>query len=352
MGLGPSGQELEWQYQHEDDTRVPGLIATCISTGIASVIILALRFVSRRLQYGKLRLETSDWLFLVAWVFFVTIDVACGIGSKYGLGRHMAVVKDFHKVQIMAVVSEASYILAISFVKFSVLAFYLKAFPVRKFRYFVWGFVVFVVGWGMSGAVVAVFQCSSIEYVWDSEAQDLCIDFGLRNIISGVINAFTNIFTWAMVIPLAWNLPIRKQNKWLVLVPLAVGASACIVSIVRLPFSVSIGTNDETWDVVPNAIVSLIEITVGMLAVSIPTYRPLYGYIFGRGDFSDGNSTHACSFKETLHMGLYGERMRNDVEVTSPGIHIGCDHSGINVTNHIELVRHTNKSGKWVRVMD
>ncbi|KAI0097891.1 hypothetical protein GGR51DRAFT_539522 [Nemania sp. FL0031] len=353
MGFGPSEQELEWQYKHADGTRVFGLVAACISTGVASVIILALRFLSRLLQHGRLCLETSDWLLLIAWVFFVAIDIAWGIGTKYGMGRHMAAVKDFHKVQILAVVSEATYILAISFIKFSILALYFKAFPVRKFRYCIWILVVFVIGWGMSGAVVAIFQCTSIDYVWKPEAQDVCIDFGVRNIISGVANAMINILIVIMVIPLAWNLPIRKQNKWLVLVPFAVGASACAASIVRLPYSISIGTNDETWDIVPNAIVSLVEIAVGMLAVSIPTYRPLYNYAFGIKACSNNNSDgHVCRLKETLHMSLYGEHMRNDVRVTSPGIHMGTDCGGINVTNHIELVRHTNKSGKWVRVMD
>ncbi|KAJ8133590.1 hypothetical protein O1611_g44 [Lasiodiplodia mahajangana] len=347
MGFGPSGQGREWQYQHADDTRVVGLVATCISTGVASVIILALRFLSRLLQHGRLYLETSDWLLLIAWVFFVTIDVAWAIGTKYGIGRHMVVSNDSHKVQILAVVSEATYILAISFVKFSILALYFKAFPVQKFRYCVWGFVVFVIGWGMSGAVVAVFQCTSIDYVWKSEAQDFCIDFGLRNLISGIINAMTNVFIVAIVMPLVWDLPVTKQKKWLVLFPFAVGAS-----IVRIPYSVSIGMNDETWDVVPNAIVSLVEITVGMLAVSIPTYRPLYNYTFGRAACGDSNDGHVCRLKETLHMSLYGEHMRNDVQVTSPGIHMGSDCGGINVTNHIELVRHTNKSGQWVRVMD
>jgi hypothetical protein len=126
-------------------------------------------------------------------------------------------------VRQLAVVSEAMYILAIAFIKFSVLALYFKTFPGRKLQYYVWGFVVLVVGWAMSGAVVAIFQCTSIDYVWRLEAQEFCIDFGLRNLISGIINAITDIFIVAMAIPLVWNLQITKQKKWLVLVPFAVG---------------------------------------------------------------------------------------------------------------------------------
>ncbi|KAI0870305.1 hypothetical protein GGS24DRAFT_493099 [Hypoxylon argillaceum] len=352
MGLGPSGQELEWQYDHRDETRVSGLIAACISTAVASAVVIALRLVSRRLLHGRLHLDASDWLLFIAWVFFVAVDVALAVGTKYGFGRHMAVVNDFHKVQILAVVSEATYVSAIAFIKFSALALYCKSFPMRKLQYCVWGFIIFVVGWAMSGAVVAIFQCNSIDNVWQPEAQELCIDFGLRNLISGIINSVTNILIVAIPIPLVWNLQITKQNKWLVLVPFAVGGSVCVIGIIRLPYSISIGTTDATWDVVPSTIVSVVEIAVGMLAVSIPTYHPLYEYVTGGKKCIKSKNTRVCKYKEALHIGLYGEGMRNDVNITSPGIHMGSDHTGINVTNHIELVRHTNKSGNWVRVMD
>ncbi|KAJ8122288.1 hypothetical protein ONZ43_g1479 [Nemania bipapillata] len=223
MGFGPSGQEQEWQYEHRDETQASGLIAACVSTAVVSVVILALRLLSRRLQHGRLHLETSDWLLLVAWVFLVAIDAAWAIGTKYGIGRHMVAVNDIHKVQILAVVSEATYILALAFVKFSILALYFKTFPVRKLQYCVWVFVVLVVGWGMSGAVVAVFQCTSIDYVWRLEAQEFCIDFGLLNLISGIINSMTDIFIVAVAIPLVWNLQITKQKKWLVLIPFIAG---------------------------------------------------------------------------------------------------------------------------------
>lgn len=111
-------------------------------------------------------------------------------------------------------------------------------------------------------------------------------------------------------------------------------------------------TSDGTWDAAPGFIIGVVEIALGMLAVSIPTYLPLYEHVFGGGVCRDTNNARVCRYKETLHMGLYCKDAQNDVNVTSPGTHMGCDHDGINVTNHIELVRHTNKSGSWVRVTD
>ncbi|KAI0184090.1 hypothetical protein EV127DRAFT_505609 [Xylaria flabelliformis] len=352
MGFEPSEQEMEWQLEHRDETQIPGLIAACVSTAIASVIIIGLRLLSRRLLHGRLRLETDDWLIFVSWVFFAVLDISWVVGTKYGIGRHAVVVTDVRMVQILAVVGEAAYVLSIAFLKFSVLALYLRTFPIPKFRYLVWAVGIVVVGWAMSGTVIAIFQCTSIEYVWRTDVEGVCLDFGLRNLVTGIMNVMTTILVVALVVPFAWNLFIDKERKWLVLATFAIGTSAWAMSIIRLPYSIKVGTSDGTWDATPAFIISVVEIVMSMLAISIPTYRPLYEHIFGGGVCRESNNSRACRYKETLHMGLYGKDAQNDVNVTSPGTHMGCDHGGINVTNHIELVRHAKKSGSWVRVTD
>lgn len=123
----------------------------------------------------------------------------------------------------MAVVGEAAYTLAITFIKFSILALYAKAFPGQRFRYCLWGFALFVFGWGMSGSVVAIFQCTSIDYVWRPDTRDFCIDFSLRNLISGIVNVVTDVVIMAMVIPLVWNHEVMDQERRLVLSTFAVG---------------------------------------------------------------------------------------------------------------------------------
>ncbi|KAI0533693.1 hypothetical protein GGR58DRAFT_98347 [Xylaria digitata] len=352
MDFGRSQNGLEWQYEHRDETRVPGLIAACATTAAASIVIIAMRFLSRRLLRDRLLLEASDWLVLAAWVFVVATNICWAVGTKYGIGRHAVVVSNIHIIQILAIVGEASYILAIAFIKLSILALYSKMFTVKKLRYYVWGTAIFVAGWAMSGCVVAIFQCSSIDYVWRPDARAFCINFSIRNLVSGIINVATSIFILTMAMTLVWSQNITGQEKWPVLFTFAIGSSACIISIVRLPYSIKVGTNDETWDCTPTVIISVVEITVGMLAVSIPTYQPLYKHIFGRRKSKDSNNTRAFCYKETLHTVFYGKGTQNDVKVTSPGTHTAPDQGGINVTNHIELVRHANKSGHWVRVTD
>ncbi|KAF2970003.1 hypothetical protein GQX73_g3575 [Xylaria multiplex] len=281
MDFGRPQDGLEWQYEHRDETQVPGLIAACATTAAASIIIIALRFLSRRLLRDRLRLEASDWLILAAWVFFAATNICWAVGTKYGIGRHAVVVTNIHIIQILAIVGEASYVLAIAFIKFSILALYSKIFTVKNSRYYVWGIAIIVAGWAMSGFVVAIFQCSSIDYVWRPDAREFCINFSIRNLVSGIINVATSIFILTMATPLVWGQSITGQEKWPVLFTFAIGSSACIISIVRLPYSIKVGTNDETWDCTPTVIISVVEITVGMLAISIPTYQPLYTHLFG-----------------------------------------------------------------------
>lgn len=115
MGFRSSERGVEWRHDaHRDETRAPGLVAACALTGVASVIIMALRFLSRRLLYGRLRLETSDWFLLTAWIFFVMVEIAWVVGAQSGIGRHAATIEDFHKIQIVSPILFMKFLSALS----------------------------------------------------------------------------------------------------------------------------------------------------------------------------------------------------------------------------------------------
>lgn len=58
---------------HPDDSLVPDIIACCLICGIASIIFILLRFWSRKLVHGRIKLQLSDWLLLIALVYFSTL---------------------------------------------------------------------------------------------------------------------------------------------------------------------------------------------------------------------------------------------------------------------------------------
>lgn len=61
-------EEIAYMLAHKDDSRVVDIYVCSIITSVASVLVLVLRFWSRRLHGGRVVLDLSDWFILAAWV--------------------------------------------------------------------------------------------------------------------------------------------------------------------------------------------------------------------------------------------------------------------------------------------
>lgn len=108
-------------------------------------------------------------------------------------------------------------------------------------------------------------------------------------------------------------------------------------------------------DGAPSIIVSAVELTFGILAVSIPTYRPLYYAIFpGRRDKS--GYAHNSGFRVASSIRAHSNSIQNYVDISASG-NPSSPRFGqtgiINVTDDVELVvTHTNRGRAWVGVAE
>lgn len=100
----------------------------------------------------------------------------------------------------------------------------------------------------------------------------------------------------------------------------------------------------------PAAWVSEVELCAGFLVVSIPTYRPIYRKIvYGSADALDVRTGKSYQ----LEAGSYennkngSHKVQVSVQRTVPPTQLG-----ISVTDDIELVRHIQHNGSWVRVAE
>lgn len=126
----------------------------------------------------------------------------------------------------MSVIGEFLYVFTIACIKFSVLSLYATIFPQRKFHYCVWAMAAFIGAWALSGAFTALFQCTPFSHAYDpaSSPDGFCINFGLQNLVSGIVNVITDFIIVGMVVPLVWKLQISRQKKWLVVVTFIIGS--------------------------------------------------------------------------------------------------------------------------------
>ena len=57
-------------------------------------------------------------------------------------------------------------------------------------------------------------------------------------------------------------------------------SSACVASIIRVPYIAHISLIDPSWSDVYGAIWSVVELDMGIVSACLPTLRPLYMHVF------------------------------------------------------------------------
>ncbi|RYO83906.1 hypothetical protein DL766_001733 [Monosporascus sp. MC13-8B] len=350
----PTEEQVAYMLAHPDDNLIPNIIACTSICGIASIVFLALRFSSQRLVSSR-GPTLSDWLLIIGWVFFAVFDVCFAMTTRYGGGKHIIYVTDPRMLQILNLANENTYCYAMAFIKLSLLSLYGSVFTSKRFRYCVWAVAAVVTTWAVSIATVGIFQCTPIAFGWDPTIPGgYCFNYGLVVLIGGIINIVTDLTILCMPIPLVWKLHVTRQKKLLLCFTFAMGGSACIISMVRLAFALEVGsTADGSWDNIPAGLLSVVELMTGILAVSIPTYRPLYRRLVEgpswvkqsiQNDYASGN-------RNAEYHRSFGREGPRSVSVSAGRVSVGT-RQGISVTNQIELTVHTSKGGSWVRVPD
>ncbi|KAF2965286.1 hypothetical protein GQX73_g8295 [Xylaria multiplex] len=358
MSALPTKDEINYMLAHASDTLVPNIIVCTSVCGIATIVFIGLRLYSQSLVRHDFYLNLSDWFLIIAWVFFAAFDIAFALTTRAGGGRHILFATDPRLLQILNIADENTYCYAMAFIKLSILSLYGNIFSSKRFHYVLWTVAAIVCTWAISIATVAIFQCTPIAFGWDPTIPGgFCINYGLVVLVAGVINIITDFTILGMPIPLIWRLNISKQKKRELTITFALGGSACVVSIIRLAFALRVGTtSDGSWDNIPAGLLSVVELMTGILAASIPTYRPLYQRLFygpavasqqptGKGSMSGKGS------EATVNDQTFVRNSSRNVSV-SAGRFPPEFRPGISVTDQIEMVVYSNKGGNWKRVSD
>lgn len=61
-----------------------------------------------------------------------------------------------------------------------------------------------------------------------------------------------------------------------------IACSACVASIIRVPYIAATSLIDPSWSDTYGAIWSVVELTMGIVCACLPTLRPLYLHLFPR----------------------------------------------------------------------
>ncbi|CAJ2513924.1 Uu.00g020430.m01.CDS01 [Anthostomella pinea] len=262
------------------DNEGPTVTAVAIAFGVLTAIVISLR------SWARIWLVKSfgadDALIVIAalfsWAFMVVIILA----AQHGLGRHYADViplgRPNEQVYSFSIwLSSILYNACLSCIKLSVLALYMRLGDATLRRLAI-GMIVIVGCQAVANVLASVFQCLPVRAAWDhlniQPYEKHCIDIGAYYLANAAINIITDILVYTLPVRLVMRLQVPRRQKIGLAVMLCLGLLACISSIVRITFIPRIVANlDITWVYTGALYWSVIEINVGILAASIPSFK-------------------------------------------------------------------------------
>ncbi|KAL8340740.1 hypothetical protein RB601_006712 [Gaeumannomyces tritici] len=254
------------------------LIGNVIALFFAAATVAG-RFMCR--IFFSAGLGTDDWLILVALILAVAANVLGFVLFTTGAGHPMAEVVPTgnlpHMLLIVFLVVFVS-ITSLAASKLSMLFFYLRIFD-RKMRLWCWAVMGFVVVWAVAILMTNVFMCTPISAQWDLRlaAVAKCGDALPLYKTIVISSLLTDIIIMMMPMKTIWGLNMRTTEKLGLMMSFLLLFGVVIVGCIRYYYvsKVDLAAN-ITRDMPLSLFTTNIELSLGIICVSIPMLRPLY----------------------------------------------------------------------------
>jgi hypothetical protein len=118
------------------------------------------------------------------------------------------------------------YITSLGLTKVSILCFYLKVFPRKELRLWIYALIVLNVLYIVAYDLLAVFQCRPIPgfwLSWDGEFESQCLSLNILGWTSAGINIFLDLATIILPLPELVHLSMSLWKKLQIIMMFAVG---------------------------------------------------------------------------------------------------------------------------------
>ncbi|KAF1944009.1 hypothetical protein EJ02DRAFT_442956 [Clathrospora elynae] len=297
------------------------------------MVSLATSFVVLRFAFkisvAKLDIGYDDWAVLATLIAAVPSAFITVFGTtKHGLGQDIWTLQpsDITEMLRWFYVMASLYFTQVAVLKLTLVFFYIRVFPAAGVQRLLWGTVVFVVLWGFSYIVVAIFQCKPIPYFWkkwDGMHEGHCLDINAITASNAGISIALDF--WILGIPLwqLYGLKMDWKKKVGVALMFCVGTFVTVVSILRLRALMHFAaSSNASWEFYDVSVWSTIEICVGIMCACLPTVRLLLVRIF---PMLGGSSTRSRNHDKYYNCGS-GNELRNISQGQSRHINTNISH--------------------------
>lgn len=267
--------------------------------GALAVLVFGLRVLARGVV-GWQSWGWDDWLMVPCVLLSIPMSVLSGILANYGLGKDIWMVENYDNITELLYLyfyDEIIYLAIPPLTKISILAFYLRIFPRKAFRKWVYVLIGGNVLYFVVFEVITVFQCTPIDGAWrhwDGEYEATCRSLNLQAWIAAAVCLVLDIATIVLPLPELWALSMSTKKKMQVLSMFGVGFFVSLVAIIRLQYILHFAqSSNVTMDFVDIGIWSTIEVNVGIICACMPAMRSLLSRVLPKAFGSSAHGSYA-----------------------------------------------------------
>lgn len=150
----------------------------------------------------------------MALLFATLLSISSLIGESIGLGKHLwnlssnltDIPSEAGKITKSLYGAYLSYSTAITFTKFSIMATYIRIFPLRLLRKVVYGTGIVVLCFWIASVFAITFTCVPVQAAWNYSINGRCFPIVNFFYASSAFNIVTDVLLCALPIQPLWAL--------------------------------------------------------------------------------------------------------------------------------------------------
>lgn len=174
-----------------------------------------------------------------------------------------------------------AYVFAVTFTRFSILAYYLRIFPpgmtsLRRCCYVLIGLALILF---VEVFTVLLVYCKDIGKLWTSDWLDFrgsqCFSSALYSYSAAIGDSIIDSMIFALPIPYVWRLSkLRVRQRFGLIIIFGLGFIVCVVALLQIPFIKKREGSNTYFGSSVNILVA-IQISFAIIAASLPDLRAL-----------------------------------------------------------------------------
>ncbi|KAH0335792.1 hypothetical protein KCU81_g8859, partial [Aureobasidium melanogenum] len=279
----------DYLSQSRDGPAISGILAIYIIT----TVLLICRFTSRIFIVKSFGLDDSIAAF--SWVCYTAFMALCLVLIYEGSGRHIAYIQyvltlpEVEKTEVVDYAAHLIYTATLYFCRLSGLAFFSRICSTHPtFRIAIWACGAFLTAAFIVQFLLILLHCLPVTglwpYAWQTTSRTYkCLNWGVVYVTNSGLSLVNDIFLFSIPIAMISVLQLPKGRKIMLTIVMLPGTLVIGISCARLWLCV-VGQwrTDGSWYYDPQLVIEVAEIGGTLIALSVPSYKPILSRWYDR----------------------------------------------------------------------